>query len=90
MVERLADAIAPLVCTLPVEGVFDHMGLAQAARGLAQPGLAVLLDHDGEPPPADYWRIDYGRLLSRLGDWAQGDDVERILVRNPARLYGFA
>lgn len=163
MVERLADAIAPLgwhlqtfisldiiaviaplVRRLPVEVVFDHMGLVQAERGLAQPGLAALLDllasgrawvklsgtyrvsddiygnahvdalaraliaanrdrvvwasdwphlgphplhHDGEPPHADYRRIDYGRLLSRLGEWAEGDDIARILVRNPARLY---
>jgi predicted TIM-barrel fold metal-dependent hydrolase len=166
MVERLADAIAPLgwhlqtfisldiiaaiapmVRRLPVEVVFDHMGLALAGRGLAQPGLTALLDllassrawvklsgtyrvsgdiygnshvdalaraliaanhdrvvwasdwphlgphalhHEGEPPHADYWRIDYGRLLSRLGDWTQGNEIERILVRNPARLYGFA
>jgi predicted TIM-barrel fold metal-dependent hydrolase len=140
-------AIAPLVRRLPVEIVFDHMGLAQAERGLAQPGLAALLDllasgrawaklsgayrvsgdiygnahvdalaraliaanrdrvvwasdwphlgphalhREGEPPHTDYRRIDYGRLLSRLGDWAEADDIERILVRNPARLHGFA
>jgi len=122
------------------------MGLAQAARGLSQPGLSALLGlmetgrvwvklsgtyrvsddeygnadvtalaraliaanrdrvvwasdwpHLGahahrvaaEAPHADYRRIDYGRLMSALADWAEGDDVARILVRNPARLYGF-
>jgi predicted TIM-barrel fold metal-dependent hydrolase len=140
-------AIAPMVRGLPVDVVFDHMGLAQAARGLAQPGLSALLDlmqtgrvwvklsgpyrvsdetygnaqvsalaralvaanrdrvvwgsdwphigfhpHnvDGEPPHAEYRQIDYGRLLSVLADWAEGDDIDRILVRNPAALYGFA
>jgi predicted TIM-barrel fold metal-dependent hydrolase len=45
---------------------------------------------DGEPPHADYRRIDYGRLLSVLADWAVPDDIARILARNPARLYDFA
>jgi predicted TIM-barrel fold metal-dependent hydrolase len=139
-------AIAPLVRRLPVDVVFDHMGLAMAARGVAQPGFSALLDlmqsgrvwvklsgpyrvsedlygnaqvtaiaraliaanrervvwasdwphigphphrTDGEPPHADYRRIDYGRLLSVLVDWADGDDIARILVRNPATLYDF-
>lgn len=139
--------IAPLVRRLAVDVVFDHMGLAQAARGTAQPGLAALVElmqggrvwvklsgtyrvsddlygnaevtalaraliaanrdrvvwasdwphlgphaHrvDGEPPHAEYRRIDYGRLLSALADWAERDDIERILVRNPAQLYDFA
>lgn len=37
------DDIAPLVMRLPVEVVFDHMGLADAARGPAQSGLPALL-----------------------------------------------
>jgi len=139
--------IAPLVRRLAVDVVFDHMGLAPAARGTAQPGLAALVElmqggrvwvklsgtyrvsddlygnaevtalaraliaanrdrvvwasdwphlgphaHrvDGEPPLAEYRRIDYGRLLSALADWAERDDIERILVRNPAQLYDFA
>jgi predicted TIM-barrel fold metal-dependent hydrolase len=139
-------AIAPMVRRLPVEVVFDHMGLAQAARGIAQPGFSVLLDllqggrvwvklsgtyrvsddlygnpqvtavaraliganpdrvvwasdwphigvhpHrvDGEPPHAGYRRIDYGRLLSALANWAEPADIERILVRNAESLYGF-
>jgi predicted TIM-barrel fold metal-dependent hydrolase len=142
----IVAALAPIVPRLPVDVVFDHMGLAQAARGLAQPGLSALLGlmetgrvwvklsgayrvsgdeygnaqvtalaralvaanrdrvvwasdwpHLGphahrvaaEAPHADYRRIDYGRLLSTLADWADGDDIARILVRNPARLYGF-
>ena len=35
-------------------------------------------------------KIDYGRLLSVLAAWADADDIDRILVRNPAALYGFA
>ncbi|HEY2136458.1 MAG TPA: amidohydrolase family protein [Xanthobacteraceae bacterium] len=140
-------AIAPLVRRLPVDVVFDHMGMAQATRGMAQPGMSVLLDllqtgrvwvklsgtyrvsddtygsrpvtalaralvganrervvwasdwphigahphHvDGEPPHSEYRQIDYGRLLSALADWADADDIDRILVRNPAKLYGFS
>jgi predicted TIM-barrel fold metal-dependent hydrolase len=139
-------AIAPLVRRLPVDVVFDHMGLALAARGDAQPGFAALVDlmqsgrvwvklsgpyrvsddvygnalvtaiaraliaanrdrvvwasdwphigphphhTDGEPPQADYRRIDYGRLLSTFAEWAEPDDIARILVRNPEKLYGF-
>jgi predicted TIM-barrel fold metal-dependent hydrolase len=142
----IVAAIAPIVARLPVDVVFDHMGLAQAARGLSQPGLSILLglmeigrvwvklsgiyrvsdEHygnaqvsalaraliaanrervvwasdwphighhahsvEGEPPHADYRRIDYGRLLSELAEWAEPDDIARILVRNPATLYGF-
>jgi predicted TIM-barrel fold metal-dependent hydrolase len=34
--------------------------------------------------------VDNGRALDRLARWARTDDrLERILVRNPARLYGF-
>jgi predicted TIM-barrel fold metal-dependent hydrolase len=40
-------------------------------------------------PHVDFIKIDYGRLLSALADWADGDDLMRILVRNPAKLYGF-
>jgi predicted TIM-barrel fold metal-dependent hydrolase len=142
-------AIAPLVRRLPVDVVFDHMGMAKAARGVAQPGLSTLVDlmqtgrvwvklsgpyrvsddvygnaqvtelaraliaanrdrvvwgsdwpHIGshphhvddnsEPPHSDYRQIDYGRLLSALADWADGDDIARILARNPAKLYDFA
>jgi predicted TIM-barrel fold metal-dependent hydrolase len=140
-------AIAPIVRSSTADIVFDHMGMAQAERGMAQSGLSTLLDllqtgrvwvklsgtyrvsselygnpqvialarmliaanrdrvvwasdwphigsHPhrvaGEPPHADYRPIDYGRLLSALGDWAEDDDIDRILVRNPAALYGFA
>lgn len=33
--------------------------------------------------------IDYGALLSVLAEWAETDDIARILVRNPAKLYDF-
>jgi predicted TIM-barrel fold metal-dependent hydrolase len=42
-----------------------------------------------EPPPVDYRRIDYGRLVSVIGDWGEAEDIHRILVSNPAKLYGF-
>ena len=140
-------AIAPAVRRLPLDVVFDHMGLAQAERGPDQAGLETLFNlmdsgrvwvklsgtyrvsehlygnaqvtalaraliaanpdrvvwasdwphigahaHPvaGEPARAEYRRIDYGQLLSALADWADGDDLARILVRNPAQLYGFA
>jgi predicted TIM-barrel fold metal-dependent hydrolase len=140
-------AIAPIVRRSAVDIVFDHMGMAQAARGMAQEGLSTLLDllqtgrvwvklsgtyrvsteiygnpqvtalarmliaanaervvwasdwphigahpHDvaGEPPQAEYRKIDYGRLLSGLAAWADADEIDRILVRNPAALYGFS
>jgi len=45
---------------------------------------------EGEPPHAEYRKIDYGKLLSVLAAWGDPDDIDRILVRNPAALYGFA
>ena len=139
-------AIAPIVRRSAVDIVFDHMGMAQAARGMSQTGLSTLLDllqtgrvwvklsgtyrvsseiygnpqvtalarmliaanpervvwasdwphigahphHvEGEPPHAAYRNIDYGQLLSVLAAWGDPDDIDRILVRNPAALYGF-
>jgi predicted TIM-barrel fold metal-dependent hydrolase len=131
---------------LPVPLVVDHMGLAQAAHGPAQCGLAALCDllasgrgwvklsgayrvsvqepgfadagaiiralieanpdrciwgtdwpHTGghghaqsaEAPPIIYRRLDTAGLLEQLVACA-GDDaiVRKILVDNPARLYG--
>lgn len=43
-------------------------------------------------PHVAHWPgpLDAGRLLDGLADWAPDDeDRERVLVRNPARLYGF-
>jgi predicted TIM-barrel fold metal-dependent hydrolase len=138
-------AIAPIVPRLPVEVVFDHMAMAQAARGLSQPALSICLrlletgrawvklsgtyrvsndDYGNDDvtalaraliaangdrvvwasdwphtdphsrrvegaPRMNYRRIDYGRLLSVFADWTDGDDIARILVHNPARLYNF-
>ncbi len=45
---------------------------------------------EGEPARAEYRSIDYGQLLSVLAEWADGDDIARILARNPARLYDFS
>ncbi|QOZ56332.1 amidohydrolase [Bradyrhizobium sp. CCBAU 53338] len=40
--------------------------------------------------PAPFHQIDDGRLLNQLPVWSQDDDIRRkILVDNPARLYGF-
>ena len=42
-------------------------------------------------PPVAYRPIDYGRLLSQVPTWlAARKDQERVLVANPALLYGFA
>jgi predicted TIM-barrel fold metal-dependent hydrolase len=139
--------IAPMLRRCPVDVVLDHMGMAQAARGTAQPGVSTLRDllqtgrvwvklsgtyrvsndiygnpqvtalarmliaanpdrvvwgsdwphigphphHvEGDAPHAGYRQIDYGGLLSILADWAEPDEIARILVRNPAKLYGFA
>lgn len=138
--------IAPAVQTLPVDVVFDHMGMADAARGLSQPGVSALLEllaqgrtwvklsgayrispdeynntqvaalaralvaanpdrvvwgsdwphigkhahhHDESAPPVEYRQLDYGRLLAALSEWVPADDLARVLVRNPAKLYGF-
>jgi predicted TIM-barrel fold metal-dependent hydrolase len=138
--------IAPMVRTLPVDVVFDHMGLTEAGLGTAQPAVREfmkLLDSGrawvklsgpyrvspdeygnaavvalaralfaanperavwgsdwphidrhaphvgGEPPPVNYRPLDYGRLLATLAEWVSPDDLARVLVRNPARLYDF-
>lgn len=143
----IIDAIAPMIPRLPLDVVFDHMGMADAARGTAQPGFDSLLrllgagktwvklsgpyrvspddygnagvkaiaralvaanservvwasdwPHLGvhghhnttDAPHAPYRAIDYGQLLSVTADWADGDDLHRLLVANPARLYDFA
>ena len=45
---------------------------------------------ESEPPLIDYRQLDDGLLINCLADWA-GHDVTltKILVHNPARLYGF-
>lgn len=44
----------------------------------------------GGAPVIEYRPLDDGRLLSLLGDWTDDDaTLKRILVDNPARLYGF-
>ena len=139
--------IAPHLEALPVDVVFDHMGLAEAARGLTQGGLDTLLallakgrawvklsgpyrvspddygntqvdtlaralysanpnrvvwgsdwphigkhaGHHGEvAPPVEYRPLDYGRLLGALAAWVPADGLARVLVANPAALYGFS
>jgi 2-pyrone-4,6-dicarboxylate lactonase len=42
------------------------------------------------PPPVEYRLIDYGRLVSVIADWGDAEDIHRILVSNPTKLYGFA
>jgi len=45
---------------------------------------------ESEPPLIEYRQINDGILIDRLADWT-GDDttLAKILVHNPARLYGF-
>ena len=40
-------------------------------------------------PMIEYRRLDDGRLLDLLGGWADADTRTKILVTNPAALYGF-
>lgn len=44
----------------------------------------------GQAPPVNYRALDYGRLLAVLAEWVSAGDLIRILVDNPAILYGFA
>jgi predicted TIM-barrel fold metal-dependent hydrolase len=37
----------------------------------------------------EYRQIDYGRLVSVIADWGDTEDNHRMLVSNPAKLYGF-
>jgi hypothetical protein len=53
------------------------------ARAHAEARLA------GRPVRHARRRIDYGRLGSLLAGWSDAAGLARILVRNPATLYGF-
>jgi len=46
--------------------------------------------HDEVAPPVAYRPLDYGRLLTALSEWVPQADLARVLVRNPAVLYGFS
>lgn len=47
------------------------------------------VDRDGSPAP--FRRVDTGALLDALAEWIPNEaDRTRVLVDNPARLYGFA
>lgn len=50
----------------------------------AHSGTAI--EGDAELP---YRAIDTQRLLSMVGDWFESRQVQRLLVENPAQLYGF-
>lgn len=45
--------------------------------------------HDTEGREMTYRSIDTPRLLSSLRDWLEPDEIARVLVDNPARLYHF-
>jgi predicted TIM-barrel fold metal-dependent hydrolase len=135
-----ADDIAAMerrYAALPVEVVFDHLGGADPARGVEQPGFQALLrlleagrawvkvsgayrvDPGGAPwsraapfakaliaaaPERVVWGTDWphphlqgrpmpndGDLMDAVAAWAPDAAVRRkILVDNPAKLYGFA
>lgn len=144
---RVIKQLVPLLKTLPVPVVFDHMGLARGPQGTGQEGFQELCDllaagrcwvkvsgvyrvsgaepdfpdaapiaraliaasadrvvwgtdwpHTGKhghakeaaPPPIVYRPLDDGKLLDLLAGWAESEAmIERILVKNPAALYGF-
>lgn len=138
--------LAPVLRSLGVPVVIDHMGMAKAHRGVQQPGFRSLLDlvadgawvkisgayrvseeapdypdakpiaqalidanpdrvvwgtdwpHTGKHPNAsletapltEYRPLDDGLLLDLLASWAEDPAIRRkILVDNPAELYGF-
>jgi len=125
--------LAPMLPTLPVEVVIDHMGGVNAAEGVDAPGFQALLRLLGSgrawvklcgyrisagPPFADVapfaaallkaapercvwgtdwphpslsdWMPEDGALFDLLGEWAADAPTrQRVLVDNPARLYGF-
>jgi len=130
-------AMEPRYVRLPVDVVFDHIGGADHARGLDQPGFQAMLrllgagrawvkvsgayrvDFDGAPwpraapfaralieaaPERVVWGTDWphphlqgrpmpndGDLMDEVAAWtADPAQRRRILVDNPARLYGFA
>jgi predicted TIM-barrel fold metal-dependent hydrolase len=140
-------AIKDAVLDSPTPVVFDHLGGAQAALGIEQPGFADLLEllrsgkayvkisalyraskrppdyadaaplvkaliaanvgrilwgtdwphpNTSKPPggrPTDvtpFLQVDDGLLLNEFADWAPDPAVrKKILVDNPAQLYGF-
>ena len=144
---EVIESLAETFRRAPVPIVIDHMGLAAAALGPAQPGFAALLAllsegccwvklsgsyrisrqepdfpdaapmaraliaanpdrvlwgtdwphtaghghaQQAEPPLIEYRQLDDGRLIDLLADWTDDEaTVGRILVHNPARLYGF-
>jgi predicted TIM-barrel fold metal-dependent hydrolase len=46
--------------------------------------------HDGAPPVIDYRPLDNGVLVNLLIDWCRDEStLRRVLVDNPAELYGF-
>lgn len=130
----IAD-LAPVLTTLPVPFVIDHMGRVKAGLGLGQPPFRALLDllerdhcwvkvcgservsssgppfHDAVPfgralveraPDRVLWGTDWphpnvGRHMPNDGDLVDllpllapdPDHRQRLLVDNPARLYGW-
>lgn len=127
--------LAPVLASLPVPVVIDHMGQVATAKGVANAEFQALLRlvasgrawvklcgyrsstqgfpfHDTLPqaraliaaaPERCLWGTDWphpnfagtmpddGALFDLLGEWAPTDpDRRRILVDNPAALYGFS
>ena len=85
------------------EAAPDYADVAQIARPLIQANPDRIVwgsdwPHTGKHPNAkldaapriEYRPLDDGKLLSLLGQWVDDDaTLKRILVDNPARLYGF-
>lgn len=131
------EAMEPLLGSLPVPLVIDHLGRCDPAQGANGPGAGVLLrlldrghawaklsgiymrSHDGAPgyrdtfplgealvrhaPERLVWGSDWPHTTETAGSvddadlvdvllaWCGNDDnLQRVLVDNPERLYGFA
>jgi hypothetical protein len=70
--------------------VLDQI-LDEIGRRLERDGCEIVRGCSATPPAhAQYRRIDYGRLVSVIADWGDAEDMHRMLVSNPAKLYGFA
>ncbi|MBE9553151.1 MAG: amidohydrolase family protein, partial [Proteobacteria bacterium] len=68
----------------------DYDKIAVEARGLVRAAPGRMLWASNWPHPGKGWMPDDAELLDLLLDWAENEATrDRILVGNPAELYGF-
>jgi len=82
--------LAPMIRALPLPFVIDHIGRMPVAGGVEQPPLRVLWGTDFPHPNATH-EADEADLVDLVPQFAATPLAQRrLLVDNPARLYGFA